>query len=248
MSNNKDDEADNVRARGIQECVIGQHRCKTWYDSNYPVEKFKSKNASSCAVLSRLQTEYFHVADAPHQCVQREQKCPPGTVIYNDPSSKLAMWEIDGKVETNYCENLCSLSKLFLNDKSVYNKTNNFYFYVLCEYDKKGAHIVGYFSKEKESPQHYNVACIMVLPPYQCKGYGKFLISASYELSKIDGNSRASPEKPLSDLGEKTYMKYWCTQILREMTKMETKAGKGLRNTEPLSMRYGALPISARWT
>jgi len=31
------------------------------------------------------------------------------------------------------------------------------------------------------------VACILTLPPYQRKGYGKLLIAFSYELSKIEG-------------------------------------------------------------
>jgi histone acetyltransferase MYST1 len=44
----------------------------------------------------------------------------------------------------------------------------------------------GYFSKEKDSLNSNNLACILVLPPYQRKGYGKFLISFSYELSKIE--------------------------------------------------------------
>jgi len=42
--------------------------------------------------------------------------------------------------------------------------------------DEKGAHIVGYFSKEKDSAQGYNLACILTLPQYQRKGYGKLLI------------------------------------------------------------------------
>ena len=36
---------------------------------------------------------------------------------------------------------------------------------------------MGYFSKEKHSPEEYNLACILTLPPFQRKGYGKFLIS-----------------------------------------------------------------------
>ena len=32
-----------------------------------------------------------------------------------------------------------------------------------------------------------NVACILTLPPYQRKGYGKLLIAFSYELSKLEG-------------------------------------------------------------
>jgi hypothetical protein len=76
---------------------------------------------------------------------------------------------------------------------------------------------VGYFSKEKNSPQGYNLACIMVLPPYQRSGYGKLLIDISYELSKIEGNIYASPEKPLSDLGEIAYRKYWIIIILKHL-------------------------------
>ena len=49
-----------------------------------------------------------------------------------------------------------------------------------------GSHVVGYFSKEKESPDGNNVACILTLPPYQRKGYGKLLIAFSYELSKLE--------------------------------------------------------------
>jgi hypothetical protein len=46
-----------------------------------------------------------------------------------------------------------------------------------------GCHLVGYFSKEKDSSENNNLACILTLPPYQRKGYGKFLIdfSKNYE-------------------------------------------------------------------
>lgn len=54
-----------------------------------------------------------------------------------------------------------------------------FIFYVLTEMDKVGAHVLGYFSKEKESPEGNNLACILILPPYQRRGFGKFLIEFS---------------------------------------------------------------------
>lgn len=59
-------------------------------------------------------------------------------------------------------------------------------FYILTEVDQFGAHLVGYFSKEKASSEGNNVSCIMTLPPYQRLGFGKFMIAFSYELSKIE--------------------------------------------------------------
>lgn len=37
----------------------------------------------------------------------------------------------------------------------------------------------GFIFQEKESPDGNNVACILTLPPYQRRGYGKFLIAFS---------------------------------------------------------------------
>jgi MOZ/SAS family len=44
-------------------------------------------------------------------------------------------------------QNLCYLAKLFLDHKTLYYDVDLFLFYVLCECDERGAHIVGYFSK-----------------------------------------------------------------------------------------------------
>ena len=110
------------------------------------------------------------------------------------------------------------------------NEIEAFYFYVLCEHRSDGYHPVGYFSKEKDSEQSNNLSCIMVLPPYQKQGYGKFLIDFSYNLSKIE-KKQGTPERPLSDLGHRTYVSYWTNRVLNILLKCnETKQSVSIQN------------------
>ncbi len=146
------------------------------------------------------------------------------------------MFEVDGFEERLYCQNLCYIAKLFLDHKTLYFDVDPFLFYVLCEVDERGKkpplltlvspirivdffqkflgyHPVGYFSKEKYSDVGYNLACILTFPSHQRKGYGRFLIAFSYELSKKE-EKVGSPEKPMSDLGQQAYIPYWTSTIL----------------------------------
>lgn len=64
-----------------------------------------------------------------------------GDEIYR--CGNVSMFEVDGKKEQIYCQNLAYLAKLFLDHKSLYSDVEIFLFYVLCEVDERGAHVVG---------------------------------------------------------------------------------------------------------
>ena len=94
----------------------------------------------------------------------------------------MSIFEVDGRKNKIYCQNLCLLSKMFLDHKSLFYDVEPFLFYVITETDDDGAHFVGYFSKEKLSPKNYNVSCIMTLPVRQRQGWGNLLIDFSESL------------------------------------------------------------------
>lgn len=73
--------------------------------------------------------------------------------------------------------------------------------------------MVGYFSKEKNCQDNYNLACILTLPAFQRKGYGKFLIAFAYQLSRLEGKM-GTAERPLSDLGAVSFKSYWTRAVL----------------------------------
>jgi len=150
---------------------LGRHRIQPWYFSPYTQELANL----SCIYLCEFCLKYMKSL----KCLERHMtKCtyrhPPGNEIYR--KGTISVFEIDGRKNKVYAQNLCLLAKLFLDHKTLYYDTDPFLFYVMTECDARGFHIVGYFSKEKESAEDYNVACILVLPPYQRKGYGRLLI------------------------------------------------------------------------
>jgi len=210
-----------TKVKNVNMIELGRNVIKTWYYSPIPREYFPDGPVDILYMCEFTLNFYKYKDELERHYRKIQARHPPGDEIYRDLDSKIAMFEVDGKKSKFYAQNLCYLAKFFLDHKTLHYDVDPFLFYVLCEIDEKGYHIVGYFSKEKYSDQGYNLACILTLPPYQRKGYGKFLIEFSYALSKKE-EKVGSPEKPLSDLGQISYRSYWCRAVLEIL--LETKS------------------------
>jgi histone acetyltransferase HTATIP len=163
-----------TRIKNIEMIELGRFRIKPWYFAPYPLELTKEPVIYLCEFCLKYMKS--------SKCLERHRtKCqlfhPPGNEIYRKDT--ISFFEIDGRKNKSYSQNLCLLAKLFLDHKTLYYDTDPFLFYVMTDFDSSGFHLVGYFSKEKESSEDYNVACILTLPSYQRMGYGKLLIEFS---------------------------------------------------------------------
>lgn len=220
-----------TKVKNIQKIVLGRYEIDCWYFSPYPDEYSQRIDrmyiCEKCLKYMRDETVYqVHF----HQC---QYNGPPGKLVYLKEG--LAVFELEGEAAKLYCQNLCLLAKLFLDHKTLYYDVSPFFFYVLCEVDSDGVHPVGYFSKEKASPDDYNLACIMILPPYQKRGYGRFLIQLSYEITRREGKT-GSPERPLSDLGRLSYISFWSYELL---SILKNQSARSIPAIADLSLQTG---------
>ncbi|CAG0912797.1 unnamed protein product [Notodromas monacha] len=222
VKKSKEDEVkqyeDYTKIKYVSEVHFGSHLISTWYFSPFPREMLRYKRlhiCPTCLFQFALEETYgYHYAI----CNKRH---PPGHLIYS--TNDIAIYEVDGVNDRLFCQLLSLLGKCFIKEKTLVSYVDDFKFYVLCEknsIDGADRHeIVGYFSKEKQSEEGYNLACLVVLPPYMGKGYGSLLIDMSYAITKRERKT-GSPEKPLSAMGKRAYLSYWTFVVVRTMLSM----------------------------
>ncbi|KKZ62520.1 histone acetyltransferase [[Emmonsia] crescens] len=200
----------------IKYISFGGYEIETWYAAPYPEEYSRNRVLYICEFCLKYMNSDFVAWRHKLKC---PAKHPPGDEIYRDGS--VSVFEVDGRKNPVYCQNLCLLAKLFLGSKTLYYDVEPFLFYVMTEYDELGCHFVGYFSKEKRPSSSNNVSCILTLPIHQRKGYGNLLIDFSYLLTRVERKT-GSPEKPLSDMGLVSYRNYWRLVLSYQLRNQKT--------------------------
>jgi histone acetyltransferase MYST1 len=200
-----------TRMRNIESITLGDNRLRTWYFSPFPSPFHTFRHLYVCEYCWR----YFGDESAYefHRIHSRE-RCPCGRQIYR--ADGVAVFELRGTVHKVRCQNLCLLGTLFLEHKTLYYDIEAFVFYVLCVCDNAGAHFAGYFSREIDAPGGNVLACIVVLPQYQKRGFGRLMVAMSYEIARRKGRP-GCPEGPFSDIGRLMFYSYWREMVIRTL-------------------------------
>lgn len=102
------------QVRNILRVELGKHEMDTWYFSPFPAEY----NDCSKLFFCEFTLAFFKRKEQLRRHLRKNELLhPPGDEIYRHAG--VSMFEVDGRKEKIYCQNLCYLAKLFLDHKRV---------------------------------------------------------------------------------------------------------------------------------
>jgi len=129
-----------VQVKNIQSLELGRYEMDAWYYSPFPDAYAQHTKLFACAFCLKYMRKPKTYLTHQLRCCARS---PPGAEIYRHPArpgiAALSMFEVDGRKAKVYCQNLCLISKLFLDHKTLYYDVDPFLFYVLCERDEQAS-------------------------------------------------------------------------------------------------------------
>ena len=112
-----------TKVKNICTIELGKYEIDTWYFSPYPDEYCSEEKLHICEFCLKYMKKRKTLDRHKQLCTM---KSPPGKEIYR--KDNISMFEIDGKEFKIYCQNLCLLSKLFLDHKTLYYDVDPFLF------------------------------------------------------------------------------------------------------------------------
>ena len=120
----------------IKSIRFGEYEIDVWYQAPYPEEYSKLPDGKLWICEQCL--KYFKTE---FEITRHRMKCknfyPPGDEIYRDSDHnhgvRIQIFEVDGRKNKMYCQNLCLLSKMFLDHKTLYYDVDPFLFYVITQ-------------------------------------------------------------------------------------------------------------------
>lgn len=226
--------------------ILGDLSMQPRYASLYSEELLGKKVLQKLYVCAKCfkytENAVHHLAHSRYYCTATDGL--PGAIIYQ--KAEWAMYELDGQEQPLYAQNLSLFAKLFIENKSVCFDVTSFVYYLLVHMPKKSTkfEIVGFFSKEKHSWDNNNLACILVFPHWQKRGLGQLLMAASYAISKQE-HRLGGPEKPLSEMGHRSYLAYWSGAVARFMLSQQNKTSITVNEIADQTYMLGEDIISA---
>jgi len=120
-----------TKVKYINTIQMGEFEMDAWYFSPFPEEYGKVTKLYVCEWCLKYM-QHKKTLEC-HQCPTRQ---PPGREIYR--RGKISVFEVDGKDNKVYCQNLCLLAKVFLGKGTSYPRNTSPL--VACVRRTKGLH------------------------------------------------------------------------------------------------------------